>query len=102
MVMERQAMFVFRNIQAYSPNHCCYGKAVNISYSERVFVALVSQHEKRMRRVTVFSVACPALPYFSTLSHKRHDFLKKLLNIKISVLISSTSFVRKISHSKKD
>jgi hypothetical protein len=28
------------------------------------------------------SVACPSLPYVSTLSHIRHDFRKKLLNIK--------------------
>jgi hypothetical protein len=28
------------------------------------------------------SVACPALEYFSSLSHKRYDFLKKLLNKK--------------------
>ena len=27
-------------------------------------------------------VACPALQYFFTLSHKRHDFGNKLLNIK--------------------
>jgi len=28
------------------------------------------------------SVVCPTLQYFSKLSHKRYDFLKKLLNIK--------------------
>jgi hypothetical protein len=45
------------------------------------------------------TVVCTALQYFSPLSHKRHDFLKKLLNTKC-VLISSTTFVRSISHSK--
>jgi hypothetical protein len=35
-----------------------------------------------MRRVSLLSVARPALPYFPTLSHKRHDLKKILLNIK--------------------
>jgi len=30
----------------------------------------------------LWSVACPALQYFSTLSHKRHDFRRTLLKIK--------------------
>jgi len=39
-------------------------------------------------------VACPAVQYFSTLSHKRHDFRKKYIYIehKMHVLISSTIF----------
>ena len=44
-------MYVQRNIQARSRNHCCGGKAIRITYSECVFVALVILHAKRMRRI---------------------------------------------------
>jgi hypothetical protein len=69
-------------IEARSRNRCCRGKAISITYSECVSVALVIQHAKRMRSIILSSVACLALLYVSTLSHKRHDFRKKLLNIK--------------------
>jgi hypothetical protein len=46
-----------------------------------VSVALVIQNAKRMRRI-MSSVGSPALQHFSTLSHKRHNFRKKLLNMK--------------------
>jgi len=37
----------------------------------------------------VSSVTCPALQYFPTLSHKRHDFRGKGTEYKICVLIFS-------------
>ena len=40
-----------RNIEARSRNHCYLGKAMNVTYSERVCLALVIQHVDRMRRV---------------------------------------------------
>ena len=39
------------------------------------------QYATRLRH-SVLSVACLAVPYFST-SHKRHDFREKLLNVKV-------------------
>jgi hypothetical protein len=45
----------------------------------------------------IFSIAyraCPPLQYFPALFHKRHDF-RELLDLKMCVLISSTTFVSK-------
>jgi hypothetical protein len=81
-----------------SLNHFCGGIAITITYSECVSIALIIQHATRTRRIILSSVACPELLYFSILSHKRHDFRKKKLNIKC---VFYTNFASKISNSKQ-
>ena len=70
-------MFVQRNIEVRWRNHCCRGKAIIITYSECMFVALVIQYAKRMRRIIFHFWTVRLLPHFSTFSHKRHDCRKK-------------------------
>jgi len=62
-------------------------------YIERVSVALVIQHTKRMRLFILSFVACLVLPYFYTLSHNGYDFRKKVIERKVCVLILSTNLV---------
>ena len=47
----------------------CHGRAISMTYSECVSVALVMQHAKCMCHVILSSVVSLALLYFSTLSH---------------------------------
>jgi hypothetical protein len=91
-----------RHMVARSRKNWCRGKAIHITYSENVSVALVNQHAKRMRRIVLVSVACVALPYFSTLSLKPHDFGENVTEHKMCVLIFSTNFVGNISYSKNN
>jgi hypothetical protein len=54
-----------------------------------------------MHKRHIPSVAYPALQYFSTLSHKWHDFRETVIEHTMCVSIFSTTFVRNIFHSKK-
>jgi hypothetical protein len=68
-------MYVYHNIETHSCKHCGSGKAVSITYSECVSLALFIQYAKRMRHNMLSSVAYPAVPYLYTLCHKQQDFL---------------------------
>jgi hypothetical protein len=64
-----------------------------ITYSECVSVAIVIQHAKRMPLIILSSMTCPAVPYFCTLSHKRHDCWKEVTEYETCAVIFSTTFV---------
>jgi len=91
----RQAMYVQCNIETHSCNHRCHRKAISFTYSECVFVALVIQHAMHICHIILSSVLCLPLQLSSTLSHKWHNFWKKLLNIKYVLQLSLPLFSEK-------
>ena len=60
-------MYVQRNIEARSYNHCCSGKAINITYCECVFLALGIQCAMRMRHIVICGLPRSAI-YFHIIS----------------------------------
>jgi len=65
-------------------------KAINITYSECVFVALGIQHAIHMSHIVTCGL--PHSTIFFQLSETRHVFRKKLLNTKCVFFIFSTNF----------
>ena len=91
-------MYVSPNIEELSCNHCYSGKAMSITYCEGVFVSSL-----QYSCAVLPSVAYQAQQYFSTLSHKRHNFRKKekCNEHEMCVLMFSINFAGNISHSTK-
>jgi hypothetical protein len=63
---------------------------MSITFSECVFGALVIQHGKRTRRITLSSVACLAVPNFFHITSYPARLSGKVIEYKICVLIYST------------
>ena len=77
---------------------------VNVTL-RRAHVAIVveQKHAQRMRHIELSSVACLAVPHFSTFSHKQNYIReKRYLTSNVCVLIFSTKLVWRISDSKKN
>ena len=66
---------------------------MSITYSECVFVALVTQHAKGMRHSMLPSVTCLALHYFPRYLINGTIFGVKVIEPKMCVLIFPTTFV---------
>jgi len=56
------------NIVVSSPHYCYRTKAMSVTYSGCVSVALVIQHAKCVCYITLLSVACLSLPLFYTIT----------------------------------
>jgi hypothetical protein len=83
----RRAVYVQRNTEARSNNHCSRGEAKRVVYSECGSVVFVIQDAKRVRRI-MSSVACVAVPCF--LPHHLINgtiFRKMLLNTNHSLTL---------------
>jgi len=91
--MTRQAMHNV-NIEESSCNHSCSGKAISITYSDCVFVALGIQNTVRMRHT--LSCGLPGSTIFFP-----HSLISGRI-VEKTVLFFSTTFVCNISHSKKN
>ena len=77
----------------------CSGKAITITHSDCVCAALVIQHAMCMCHITICGLTYSTI--FFHISHKQHNFRKKVIQYKMCVSISSTNFTWDVCHSKK-
>ena len=78
------------HVEARSLNHCCRGKAVIITYSECVSVALVIQHAMRMHHSVICGLSGSTVfsPHYLV-----NGRIKKIIKHKMFVVILSTTSV---------
>jgi len=92
-------MYYKVNNEARSCNHCCCRKAIE---SKRLYSCLSYPAGRSHLFCLVFTLSsiCLAQPYLSTLSHKWHNFCRKLIVHKMYFPYFST-FVTNFLHSEK-
>jgi hypothetical protein len=90
----KSSMYLHRNIEASSCNHCCSVKAICIAYSECVSVALVVQHALHVRHVVICGLF--GLNPFPHYLINGTIFEKEFIEHKMRVLIFSTNFSQNI------
>jgi len=73
-------MYVERNIQARSCRYCCSGKAISITYSEYVAVALGIQPEMHMHHIAIRGLL-HSTTFFHIISQMARVFNKNLYSI---------------------
>ena len=96
---DRQCTYI-RNTGALSCNNCCSIKAISITYSECVTVALGIQHAMRMRSI-ILSVICGLPRFYKTFSHyltnstvlKKKIYMKHKMCVFFLQLVSETFLV---------
>ena len=92
-LLNQIGIYVLHNLEAHSRYLPCRGKAINITYSECVSVALVIQHTLPMRGIVLSSVDCRCIIFFHAVSYT-HDFRGGgVTKNKMFVLIFSPTFV---------
>ena len=74
-------MYVVRNTEAHSCNNCFSGKAISITYSKCVFVAVVIQCGTFMRHIVICGLSRATI-FFSHYLINGMIFGKMLLNTK--------------------
>jgi hypothetical protein len=60
-------------------SHICLYVRASVCARACVYVALLIQHATRMRHIVMLFVAPLAVPHFSALSNKRHEFRENKL-----------------------
>jgi len=89
-------MYVERNVEELSCNHCCSGTAISIKYYECVFVALGIKNVMRMRQIVICVLSCPTMLFHVISQTARFSKIKTLFKFK-PVLISSINLVWNIA-----
>ena len=72
-------------------NNCLRVRAIDITYSACLFVALCIYRVKRVCHIILPSIACLAVPFISKVRHKPYDFREKSAEHKMCVLIFSAN-----------